>query len=193
MDSKIILVTGGARSGKSVFAEQYCAACPGRHGYIATAQVQDEEMAARIAAHRRRRPADWQTFEVPWGLSDTVDRIWQQTDVVLLDCLTLYFSNYLFAHEREADGTIIEGALAEMTAILDKAARQQGKTLVLVTNELGCGIVPMGRVSRVYRDLIGRINQLAAKRSQQVYLTVSGITMEIKSQMVKLPVPGDEA
>lgn len=192
MNSKIILVTGGARSGKSLFAEQYIAACPGRHGYIATAQAQDDEMASRIAAHQQRRSTDWQTFEIPWGISDALDSIWQQTDVVLLDCLTLYFSNYLFEHEQETDAAVIEGALAEMTVILDKTEMQRGKTLVLVTNEIGCGIVPMGRISRVYRDLIGSINQLAAQRSQKVYLTVSGITMEIKSQMVKLPVLGEE-
>ena len=101
--SNIILVTGGARSGKSAFAERYAAALPGRHAYVATARIFDEEMARRIAAHRRRRPSSWQTWEIPEDLPGTMERLCRSSDVVLVDCLTLYFSNYLFAHDGEAD------------------------------------------------------------------------------------------
>jgi adenosylcobinamide kinase/adenosylcobinamide-phosphate guanylyltransferase len=191
MKSKLILVTGGARSGKSAFAEKYSAACPGRHGYIATAQALDREMAERIAIHRRRRPAAWQTFEIPRRLPVQLDTVLQQTDVILLDCLTLYFSNYLLDHEQETDQDIQDGALMELGQILDAAAARDGKTVIVVTNEIGCGIVPANRLSRVYRDMMGKINQWTAQRADEVYLTVSGITIEIKSRAVRLPGQGD--
>lgn len=184
--SKIILVTGGARSGKSAFAERYAAALPGRHAYVATARIFDEEMAQRIAIHRKRRPSSWQTWEIPQDLPETMERLCQSSDVVLVDCLTLYFSNYLFAHDGEDDEAIIDGALAELQAGL-AAFRQAGVTAVLVTNELGCGIVPMEHVSRLYRDLMGKINQAAAAEADEVYLSVCGITTELKHQAVYLP------
>ena len=184
--SKIILVTGGARSGKSAFAERYAAALPGRHAYVATARIFDEEMAQRIAIHRKRRPSSWQTWEIPKELPETMERLCQSSDVVLVDCLTLYFSNYLFAHDGEDDEDVIDGALAELQAVL-AAFRQAGVTAVLVTNELGCGIVPMEHVSRLYRDLMGKINQAAAAEADEVYLSVCGITTELKHQAVCLP------
>lgn len=184
--SKIILVTGGARSGKSAFAERYAAALPGRHAYVATARIFDEEMAQRIAIHRKRRPSSWQTWEISQDLPETMERLCQSSDVALVDCLTLYFSNYLFAHDGEDDEAIIDGALAELQAVL-AAFRQAGVTAVLVTNELGCGIVPMEHVSRLYRDLMGKINQAAAAEADEVYLSVCGITTELKHQTVCLP------
>ena len=183
---KIILVTGGARSGKSACAERYAAALPGRHAYVATARIFDEEMAQRIAIHRKRRPSSWQTWEIPQDLPETMERLCQSSDVALVDCLTLYFSNYLFAHDGEDDEAIIDGALAELQAVL-AAFRQAGVTAVLVTNELGCGIVPMEHVSRLYRDLMGKINQAAAAEADEVYLSVCGITTELKHQTVCLP------
>ena len=110
----------------------------------------------------------------------------QTSDVVLVDCLTLYFSNYLFAHDGEDDEAIIDGALAELTAVM-AAFRRAGVTVIFVTNELGCGIVPMEHVSRLYRDLIGKINQAAAAEADEVYVSVCGITTEIKHQAVCLP------
>jgi len=184
--SNIILVTGGARSGKSAFAERYAAALPGRHAYVATARIFDEEMARRIAAHRRRRPSSWQTWEIPEDLPGTMERLCRSSDVVLVDCLTLYFSNYLFAHDGEADEVLIDGALAELKTVM-AAFRQAGVTAIFVTNELGCGIVPMEHVSRLYRDLIGKINQAAASEADEVYLSVCGITTELKQRAVRLP------
>lgn len=184
--SKIILVTGGARSGKSAFAERYAAALPGRHAYVATARIFDEEMARRIAIHRQRRPSSWQTWEIPEDLTATMERLCRSSDVVLVDCLTLYFSNYLFAHDGEGDEAVIDGALEELQAVM-AAFRRAGVTAVLVTNELGCGIVPMEHLSRLYRDLIGKINQAAAAEADEVYLSVCGITTELKHQAVCLP------
>lgn len=183
--SKIILCTGGARSGKSAFAEQYCAALPGRHIYIATARILDEEMKARVALHRARRPQDWPTYEAPEKMAGVLKKIGSQADVLLIDCLTLYFSNFLFAHEREEDSKILAAAQAEMQEIL-QTVRALGVTAVFVTDELGCSIVPMEKISRLYRDLLGSINQQAAAAAEEVYLSVSGITVELKHQAVPL-------
>ena len=185
-NSKIVLVTGGARSGKSDFAERYAAVLPGRHAYVATALAGDEEMVRRIALHRKRRPASWKTWEVPEHLPDVIDDLCKEADVVLVDCLTIYFSNYLWDHDGESADVILEGALAELRAIV-KAFRRAGVTAVFVTNELGSGIVPMEPLSRLYRDLIGRINQEAAREADEVYVSICGITTEWKHRAVILP------
>lgn len=185
--ARIVLVTGGARSGKSQFAEQYLEACPGRHGYIATAQVLDDEMADRVARHRSRRPASWQTFEVPSGLGNQIDHILQQTDNILLDCLTLYFSNFLLQRDGDDFSHILKEAENEWDGVLRAVRQSRDGVFVVVTNELGSGIVPMAKVSRQYRDLIGFLNQRTAAEADEVYLSVCGITMEIKSRQVRLP------
>lgn len=185
--ARIVLVTGGARSGKSQFAEQYLEACPGRHGYIATAQVLDDEMADRVARHRSRRPASWQTFEVPSGLGNQIDHILQQTDNILLDCLTLYFSNFLLQRDGDDFSHILKEAENEWDGVLRAVRQSRDGVFVVVTNELGSGIVPMAKVSRQYRDLIGFLNQHTAAEADEVYLSVCGITMEIKSRQVRLP------
>lgn len=186
MQGKCIVVTGGAKSGKSVFAETYIQQCAGQKVYVATAQALDEEMKERIAVHKKRRPSSWQTIEMPYGMPNNIQRILQHADVVLVDCLTMYFSNFLFAHEQEADAVIIQKALQEMEQTCQYIHNSPGKTVVFVTNEIGCGIVPMGRVSRLYRDLIGAINQKAAAEAEQVYATICGITIELKSRQVHL-------
>ena len=185
--ARIVLVTGGARSGKSQFAEQYLEACPGRHGYIATARVLDDEMADRVACHRSRRPASWQTFEVPSGLGNQIDHILQQTDNILLDCLTLYFSNFLLQRDGDDFSHILKEAENEWDGVLRAVRQSRDGVFVVVTNELGSGIVPMAKVSRQYRDLIGFLNQRTAAEADEVYLSVCGITMEIKSRQVRLP------
>lgn len=185
--ARIVLVTGGARSGKSQFAEQYLEACPGRHGYIATARVLDDEMADRVARHRSRRPASWQTFEVPSGLGNQIDHILQQTDNILLDCLTLYFSNFLLQRDGDDFSHILKEAENEWDGVLRAVRQSRDGVFVVVTNELGSGIVPMAKVSRQYRDLIGFLNQHTAAEADEVYLSVCGITMEIKSRQVRLP------
>lgn len=190
MKTNIIVVTGGARSGKSAFAESYLSACAGRKAYIATAQILDEEMRERVAEHRRRRPDDWQTFEVPSGLCEALTDIVTQADAVLIDCLTLYFSNYLFAHETEEAGQIQEGAIQEMKKIIQCVQQTQDKTIIFVTNELGCGIVPMHRLSRMYRDMIGKVNQYAASQADAVYWTVCGIPVDIKKLQAAVPQGG---
>ena len=189
MKSKLIVVTGGARSGKSMFAEEYLTSCSGRKAYVATAQILDEEMKKRVAEHRSRRPEDWQTLEISSGLSAAFPAVLEQADAVLVDCLTLYLSNYLFAHETAGDEEILQGALQEMENIVGAVRQTEDKTVIFVTNELGCGIVPMSHISRLYRDVVGKVNQYAAGQADEVYWTVCGIPVEITRLRASIP-PG---
>ena len=111
----------------------------------------------------------------------------ETADAVLVDCLTLYFSNFLFRYEAEIDGVVMSAAEEEMRHIIEAVKQRADKTVVFVTNELGSGIVPMEKISRLYRDIIGCINQYAAAAADEVYLTVCGIPMEIKSRQIMLP------
>ena len=189
MKSKLIVVTGGARSGKSLFAEEYMTSCSGRKSYVATAQILDEEMKERVAEHRRRSPEDWQTLEISSGLSAAFPAVLEQADAVLVDCLTLYLSNYLFAHETAGDEEILQGALQEMENIVGAVRQTEDKTVIFVTNELGCGIVPMSHISRLYRDVVGKVNQYAAGQADEVYWTVCGIPVELTRLRASIP-PG---
>lgn len=167
--SPITLVTGGARSGKSAFAERLVAGAGSRAVYIATAEPGDEEMAARIAAHRARRDGRWTTCEAPLALVDTL----RSTDgdaPRLVDCLTLWLSNLLLADrdwEQEADGL-----LAELS--------RQRAPVILVSNEVGSGLVPDTPLGRRFRDAAGRLNQQVAGVSDAVWLVVAGIPLRIK-------------
>ncbi|MEO1680314.1 MAG: bifunctional adenosylcobinamide kinase/adenosylcobinamide-phosphate guanylyltransferase [Pseudomonadota bacterium] len=164
-----ILVTGGARSGKSTLAEGLAlrlSPCP---IYIATAEALDGEMAARIAAHRESRGAAWQTREVPLDLSDAL----ADTDggpARLVDCLTLWLSNLLHAGRDPAR----EGPR------LAEAVAAQSAPVVLVTNEVGAGIVPENKLARRFRDEAGRLNQTVAARCDRVYLSVAGHPLQVK-------------
>ena len=192
MKSRISLVTGGARSGKSIFAEKLLAACAGKKAYVATAQVLDEEMTRRITWHRNRRPDSWVTVEVPYQLAEKLDEIMGNADAILVDCLTLYFSNYLFQHLDIDFNELVDGAMTELDAVIEVIGRHPGTTIIFVTNELGSGIVPMEKISRDYRDLMGLVNQRMGEEADNVYLTVCGIATEIKSQQIELPDVGEQ-
>ena len=175
MAGRIILVTGGARSGKSDFAESLAASLDGQKAYIATAEVTDEEMARRVSDHKKRRPADWITAEVP--------QLFIKADVILIDCLTVYVATLLYDYRECLPRDIEDRAGEEMREIL-RLLRQSGKSVILVTNEVGSGIVPPDAVSRLFRDVAGRVNRLAAAEADEVYLSVSGLAVEIKSRAV---------
>ena len=183
MAGRIILVTGGARSGKSDFAESLAASLDGQKAYIATAEVTDEEMARRVSAHKKRRPADWITAEVPRHLSDVLPQLFIKADVILIDCLTVYVATLLYDYRECLPRVIEDRAGEEMREIL-RLLRQSGKSVILVTNEVGSGIVPPDAVSRLFRDVAGRVNRLAAAEADEVYLSVSGLAVEIKSRAV---------
>lgn len=177
---KIILVTGGARSGKSRFAEQYVARVGQHIGYIATAEVYDEEMAFRVKLHRQRRPAEWKTYEAPLDAHVALREAGRECDAILFDCLTLYMSNIICSLDSIADShQNYSLAKEKLDALIDQAKANRGTT-VFVTNEVGSGIVPGDHLSREYRDVAGIANQWMARAADEVYLVVCGLAVNIK-------------
>ena len=174
---ELILILGGARSGKSTAAERLA-----RHGervlFIATAEALDEGMQRRIAAHRRYRPEHWDTLEEPIHLSRAVRPLVDRYDTYVLDCLTLWVSNLLLEDEEasDAEGFVLE-TVGRLLDLIDAA----GGRWILVSNEVGQGIVPASPLGREYRDVLGRVNQLVASRADKAYLMVAGLALELKS------------
>lgn len=172
----VTLVIGGARSGKSRFA-QSLGASSRRAFYIATARPEDTEMEARIATHRQQRPAHWCTIEAPLAIARAVERRRADCDFLLLDCLTVWLSNFCWEHRDKPEREIETAAIMEVGRVASPAAEAH---VVLVTNEVGCALVPDTRLGRFFRDLQGRINQEAARLADQVFLVVAGIPVPIK-------------
>lgn len=196
MKSRVVLVLGGARSGKSEFAEKLMFRSAGkRKGYIATCQILDEEMKYRVMVHQSRRPASWKTFEILHRGKEVMKEVLAGTDAVLFDCLTMYVSNLLMDHigkcqsetlgvsDLESLRKVLETDLDDMFSLISEA---EGKEIFFVSDELGMGIVPDNAMSRVYRDLVGLANQYVAARAEDVYFSVAGITREIKHEAVTL-------
>jgi len=173
MANKIYFITGGARSGKSAFAEKLALELAGRRAYIATAQALDEEMMAKIAKHRQDRGKAWDTYEEPLAAAELLRKLSGRYEVALLDCLTLWLSNVM-AH---TDG---DGAVQSRSEDLVKAIREFGGACIVVSNEVGLGIVPDNPLARKFRDLAGMLNQKVAKAADEVYFTASGIPVKIK-------------
>ncbi|MEG6585513.1 bifunctional adenosylcobinamide kinase/adenosylcobinamide-phosphate guanylyltransferase [Dendrosporobacter sp. 1207_IL3150] len=186
MAKKIILVTGGARSGKSLFAEQYATVKGKNIAYIATAQAYDQEMKERINLHRKRRPDNWYTYESPYNAESTVTEASKTCDTILFDCLTIYTSNLLLdpkaPSEREERYTYVMQAVSSFTESIANC----DSNVIIVTNEVGMGIVPENALAREYRDLAGAVNQKIAANADEVYLVVSGIPVNIKQLAVRL-------
>lgn len=167
---KVVLVLGGARSGKSGFAEQLGDALPGQHFYIATAQALDDEMARRIARHRADRSDHWQTVECPLALPETIQAHDTGNSVILVDCLTLWLSNLmLLDHDIMTARNRLAGLLSAV----------QG-TLLLVSNEVGQGIVPDNALARQFRDEAGWLNQALARAAEEVWFVTAGLPQRLK-------------
>jgi adenosylcobinamide kinase / adenosylcobinamide-phosphate guanylyltransferase len=192
--SQLIVILGGARSGKSVFAERLAASSGRSVAFIATATAGDDEMRERIARHRASRAKEWHTLEEPLDLARAVRHAAELADVLLLDCVTLWLGNMLlqasWQREKDDKGEVEfhttsrlfdEKALKEIEALL-AVARSLGpnKTLIVVTNEVGFGIVPAYPLGRLYRDTLGYVNQRLAQVAERVYLMVAGMAVDIK-------------
>ena len=190
MKSTIILCSGGARSGKSEFAEQLALSLKGRKAYVATGQAFDDEMKDRIKKHQLRRGKEWITFEIPLHLHENWEQIKNVSDVILIDCLTMFTSNHVFAHgdiNTQEDANRIESIiLEELRLLLQKINNSNDKTVIFVTNEIGLGIVPENKLARYFRDITGRVNREVASAANRMYLTISGVTIELKSQEVHI-------
>lgn len=190
MKSTIILCSGGARSGKSEFAEQLALSLKGRKAYVATGQAFDDEMKDRIKKHQLRRGKEWITFEIPLYLHKNWEQIKNVSDVILIDCLTMFTSNHVFAHgdiNTQEDANRIESIiLKELRLLLQEINNSNDKTVIFVTNEIGLGIVPENKLARYFRDITGRVNREVASAANKMYLTISGVTIELKSQEVHI-------
>ncbi len=175
----LILSTGGARAGKSNFAERLALQFGGEGVcYLATAEPGDDEMRARIAAHRAARPPGWVTVEAPLRAASSLRPLAGAGGVFLLDCLTLLVTNLLLARANsfgEAE-VAVESEIAELLEV----AALPGVRLLIVSNEVGLGVVPPTPLGRAFRDLLGRANQQVAAEAEAVYFVVSGIPLKIK-------------
>jgi adenosylcobinamide kinase/adenosylcobinamide-phosphate guanylyltransferase len=169
------LVLGGARSGKSTFAERRAAESRQPVLYLATATAGDDEMAERIAAHRAARPSGWRTVEAPLDPAGAIREHAGPGDLVLLDCVTLWVSNRILAEPAPSDAELV----AEAEAIAG-AARERGADLVAVSNEVGLGVVPPYPLGRRYRDALGRVNQALAARAEEAIFLVAGLPLRLK-------------
>ena len=190
MKSQIILCSGGARSGKSEFAERLALATAGRKAYVATGQAFDEEMIDRIKKHQERRGEIWNNFEVPLHLAKEWQNISQTADVILIDCLTMFTTNHMMAHgsiQGQQDANQLEAAvLTELESLLASIKSCEDKIVIFVTNEIGLGIVPDNKLARYFRDIAGRVNRTVATAADKLYVTISGVTIELKSQEVHI-------
>lgn len=168
------LILGGARSGKSALAERMAEASEAEVVYVATAQARDAEMAARIAHHRARRPSHWLSVEEPLALADVLRAQARPERCVLVDCLTLWLSN-LLGHDDAARFA------RERAALLDALPALPG-TVLLVSNEVGSGVVPMGELSRRFVDEAGRLHQALAAVCERVLFVAAGLPLALKGE-----------
>ncbi|QZY57375.1 bifunctional adenosylcobinamide kinase/adenosylcobinamide-phosphate guanylyltransferase [Crassaminicella profunda] len=186
MGGRITLVTGGARSGKSNYAESLAKDSKKEVAYLATAIPFDEGMKDRIKKHKLARPGTWITYEGYKDLYKMIPKIKKEHEVVLLDCITIMVTNLMFEEDVNWDKIEHEGIdqieekIKEQIVKLLTAIREYNIWCIMVTNELGMGIVPENRISRIFRDIAGRMNQMIAKEADEVYFTVSGIPMQLK-------------
>lgn len=178
--AELSLIVGPARSGKSRLAEQLAASYGARVVYIATLEPLDDEMRRRVSEHRAARPASWRTIEEPLRAVARLGEL-SDADACLLDCVTLWVSNLMLSCDGNADPAAVRGVV--IGAVESLVARQRGSTvpLVVVSNEVGAGIVPEYALGRLYRDLLGEANQFIGLAADRLYATVAGHYVELKS------------
>jgi adenosylcobinamide kinase/adenosylcobinamide-phosphate guanylyltransferase len=176
----LVLILGGARSGKSSYAQNLADATGKSVTFIATAEALDDEMSARIQKHRAERPATWETLEIPFDIASQLHRV--KSKVVLLDCITLLISNLLmqFVKDERVDEAPFMAAVQEEINELIRRLRVGEQDWLLISNEVGLGLVPPYQMGRVYRDAIGWANQRLAREADKVIFMVAGIPTTIK-------------
>lgn len=176
--SRTIFITGGARSGKSRFAEQTAHKFGAPLCYLATAQILDDEMGQRILKHQQRRGDAWLTIEEPLQLAETLANHDGTCNAVLIDCLTLWLSNLLMLHEYL--GAKAEERILEDVRNLAETLRGMKTPVIIVSNEVGMGIVPENRLARMFRDIAGQANQIISAAASEAWLVASGIPLKLK-------------
>jgi len=188
MDSQKLrntLIIGGARSGKSNYAQELALKFPQPVLFVATAEAGDEEMRQRIEEHKKVRPSKWRTLEVTTHVGDRIRQEIEAMQTVIVDCITLLvnniFNRYLNSSGELSDASLIEKeVIAEISALVD-CISQVNARFIIVTNEVGLGLVPVNRMNRLYRDLLGRANQILAQHTDEIYLMIAGLPVKIKS------------
>jgi len=179
MGKSLIFLVGGARSGKSYYAENWARDNGKDVLFVATAQAFDDEMRERISAHRESRPAHWQTLEAPVNVGQAIQVKSDIYDTVVVDCMTLLASNVLLSLPEDCTQTDADKAiLGEVDALL-VAYEKSSATWLIVSNEVGMGLVPPYRLGRLYRDALGRANQRIAQQADDVMLFVAGLSWSL--------------
>ena len=179
-----ILIIGGARSGKSDYAQELAMSLPQPVLFVATAEAGDEEMRQRIQAHREKRPSTWKTLESPVSVGDRIRNETGSIPTVIIDCITLLVNN-VFNKYTGLDGELIDSDLIEkdLTAEIESLVEcmsEVNASFIVVTNEVGHGLVPASGMSRLYRDMLGKTNRVLAKNMDEVYMMVAGLPVKIK-------------
>jgi len=180
----LTLITGGARSGKSRFAQELALTAGGKVLFVATGIAGDAEMAERIQKHRANRPAGWETLEASQNLAKAIGERSSGFQVVLIDCITLLLNN-IFMRHLDGNRELIDEASAEKDCVAEIESllggiRKGNAHFIIVTNEVGEGIIPANKLSRVYRDILGKMNQKIAREADTVFLMVAGIPLQVK-------------
>lgn len=181
---KNVLLTGGARSGKSHYAQELAVNSGEEVLFVATAIAGDDEMKQRIEQHRRSRPSSWRTLEVSRHVGNQISQNVKEAKVVIIDCMALLINNIFSESGDMASGDIDiqlleQKVISEISELID-CIEHVDAGFIIVTNEVGTGLVPADRMSRLYRDLLGKANQLLAQQVDEVYLMVSGLPVRIK-------------
>ena len=186
LDKECIFILGGARSGKSRFAQKLATQIGDKVLFVATGAALDEEMRHRIEEHRRSRPPNWRTIEVTTGVGTKLTEEIGDAQVVVLDCLTLLISNVIGecvagGDPDKVDDELVEAKVnAEIQSIIE-CLNNLPASFIIISNEVGMGLVPTNRLGRCYRDLLGRANQLFAERADRVYFMLSGLPLNLKN------------
>jgi adenosylcobinamide kinase/adenosylcobinamide-phosphate guanylyltransferase len=175
--ARATLIIGGARSGKSRYALELAGKVTDKVLFVATAEAGDEEMRLRIEEHKKARPATWRTLEAPIGIGKRIGRERGDASVVIVDCIALLINNVLSRHSGPKDiGKAVESEINGLIACF----RQVDADFIIVSNEVGTGIVPADEMSRLYRDLLGKANQMLAQHADDVIMMVAGISVKLK-------------
>ena len=184
MNKKIILLLGGARSGKSYYAQELAKKTAGKVLFVATAEAGDEDMRLRIEKHKQGRPADWRTLEATTDIGNRIQDEIEDEQMVIIDCITLLVSN-IFGRYNEQQFETIEDSILEKQVISEinqllKCLKTLDSSFIIISNEVGLGLVPGNRMGRLYRDFLGRANQMLAQNADEVYFMVAGIPLRVK-------------
>jgi len=177
LSTKLIFITGGARSGKSAFALKLAESIHGKRLYLATAEALDNEMLQRIKRHKKERGNNWKTIEEPLKIADVIKKN-MGYDVILLDCLTIWLSNLIANYGLLI--TNLDSQIAKHIISLVSACKKTKANIIVVSNEVGLGIVPDNPLARRFRDIAGISNQKMAEAADEVYFVVSGVEMRLK-------------